>query len=277
MALIDDLSRIRRLDKHAENVKILTIDVERQRGEWKVERWDPYPPKYLHMDTMVRRPRIMCFAAKWYGNDDVIFLDERAPNGRGTGGMKRMVQTMWDLVDAADVVVTYNGEKADIPWMHEEFDYLELPRPMPPRSIDLYKTNRSRFARPYKTLRYVARELGVSAKIGVSGKDLWQLCAEGDPDAWEQMREYNVQDVLTTEEAWLSQLSWLNGAAHLGVLIDDGENRRCPNCGSTKLTRHHKPARANVRAYEAFRCDNCGTPIRTNILVGKPQYTRPIQ
>lgn len=275
MSLVDDLNHVRGLDKAATNVRILTIDVERQRGEWKVERWDPFPPKYLHMDTMVRRPRIMCFAAKWYGSDDIIYLDERGKAG-GTRGAGQMVRGMWDLLEEADAVVTFNGDKADVPWMHEEFQYHNLPRPMPYRSIDLYKMNRTRFARPYKSLRYLARELGTAPKMDVSGKDLWELCAQGDAAAWDTMRDYNIQDVRTTEESWLSQLSWLNGSAHLGVLIDDGENRRCPNCGSTKMTRHHKPARANVRAYEAFRCDDCGTPIRTNILVGKPQYTRPI-
>lgn len=264
--------RATELTPAAANVKILTIDVERQRGEWKVERWDPFPPKYLPMETMVRRPRIMCFAAKWYGNDEVIFLDER-----GRNGVQRMVKTMWELLDSADAVVTFNGDRADFPWMNEEIEYHDLPRPMPYRSIDLYKMNKQRFARPYKSLRYLARELGVAPKLDVSGKDLWELCEQGDPDAWALMREYNEQDVRTTEAAWLSQLSWLNGSAHLGVLIDDGQSRRCPNCGSVNLTRHKKPARANVRAYEAFRCDDCGTPVRSNILVGKPQHTRPIQ
>lgn len=265
------------LTSAASNARILTIDVERQRGEWKVERWDPFPPKYLHMDTMVRRPRIMCFAAKWYGSDEVIFYDERGANGRGTQGAKRMVRAMWELLDSADAVVTFNGDRADFPWMNEEFVYHDLPRPMPYRSLDLYKMNRTRFARPYKSLRYLARELGTAGKIDVSGKDLWDLCAEGNADAWAEMREYNIQDVFTTEEAWLAELSWLNGSTHLGVLIDDGQTNRCPNCGSVNLTRHHKPARANVRAYEAFRCDDCGTPVRSNILVGKPQFTRPIQ
>lgn len=270
-------SKAAALTPTASNTRILTIDVERQRGEWKVERWDPFPPKYLPMDTMIRRPRIMCFAAKWYGSDEILFFDERGKDAQGTRGAKRMVKAMWDLLEEADAVVTYNGDRADFPWMHEEFAYWGLPRPMPYRSIDLYKTNRSRFARPYKSLRYVARELGTAPKMDVSGMDLWDLCAQGDSAAWGTMRDYNIQDVRTTEETWLSQLSWLNGSAHLGVLIDDGRTNRCPNCGSVNLTRHHKPARANVRAYEAFRCDDCGTPVRSNILVGKPQFTRPIQ
>lgn len=277
MSLLDDIEQARGLADAAKNVKILTIDVERQRGEWKVRRWDPYPPKFLHMDTMVSRPRIMCFAAKWYGSDEIIYFDERGRNGKGTGGAKRMVKAMWELVNSADVIVTFNGDKADHPWMHEEFEHFGLPRPMPSRSIDLYKINKQRFARPYRSLRYLAREHGTAGKIDHDGKDLWDLCEQGDPDAWEEMREYNIRDVEVTEEIWLRQLSWLPGSAHLGVMIDDSETSRCPNCGSVRLTRQHKPARANVRAYEAFRCDDCGSPVRSNLLVGKPQFTRPIR
>lgn len=270
--------RLASLAPAATAANIVTIDVERQRGKWEISGWEPvYKRAWFPMETMVRRPRIMCFAAKWYGSDEVLFYDERGANGRGLGGQKRMVKAMWELLDSADAVVTFNGDRADIPWMNEEFDYLNLPRPMPYRSIDLYKMNRQRFARPYKSLRYIARELGTAGKLDTSGKDLWELCEQGDPDAWAEMRAYNEQDVRTTEEVWLRQLSWLNGSAHLGILINDGEGRRCPNCGGVNLSRHHKPARANVRAYEAFRCDDCGTPVRSNILVGKPQFTRPIQ
>src|SRR5690606_36376676 len=112
----------------------------------------------------------------------------------------------WDLLDSADAVVTFNGDRADIPWMNEEFAYLDLPRPMPYRSIDLYKMNRKRFARPYKSLRYIAREVGTAGKLDTSGKDLWELCELGDPVAWDEMRAYNAQEVRTTEELWLKQL-----------------------------------------------------------------------
>lgn len=264
-----------RLDKAVKDTRILVIDVERQRGEWRVRRWDPYPPKFLHMDMLVERPRIMCFAAKWYGSDDMVYLDERGTSGKGVGGRKRMVKAMWELLNQADVVVTYNGERADFPWMQEEFMYLDLPRPMPYKSIDLIKVNRKRFALPYRSLRYLARETGTSGKMEHEGPDLWDLCAAGDIAAWDQMRAYNEQDVRVTEELWLKLLPWLDGSTHMGVLIGDDTTRRCPNCGSAHLTQQKKPARAHVREYEAFRCDNCGAPLRTNFLVGKPQYTRP--
>lgn len=270
--------RIHALTPAAKNVKILTIDVERQRGKWEIEGWEPvYKRAWFPMETMVRRPRIMCFAAKWYSSDEVIFHDERGTNGRGTGGHRRMVQAMWDLLDTADAVVTYNGDKADFPWMHEEFMHAGLPRPMPFKSIDLIKVNRKRFALPYRSLRYLSRELGTSGKLEHEGPDLWDLCLAGDEDGWAQMEAYNRQDVIATEETWLRLLPWLDGAAHMGILIGDDEQRRCPNCGSVNLTRQRKPARAHVREYESFRCDDCGTPVRSNILVGKPQYTRPIR
>jgi len=270
--------RIAALTPAAANVKILTIDVERQRGKWEIEGWEPtYKRAWFPMETMVRRPRIMCFAAKWYGSDEVIYADERGRNGKGTGGWRSMVNRMWRLLDEADVVVTFNGDRADVPWMNEEFKYAGLPKPMPFKSIDLYKQSKRVRDLPYKSLRYLAREFGSQQKLEHDGPDLWKLCLDGDPDGWAQMEAYNRQDVIATESLWLDELPWLDGATHMGILIGDDNPRRCPNCGGSNLTRHHKPARAHVREYESFRCDDCGTPVRSNILVGKPQYTRPIR
>lgn len=268
VSLLGDLDALKARTK---NVRILTIDVERQRGEWKVRRWDPYPPKFLHVDTLVSRPYIMCFAAKWHTSDEVIFHDERGRDGR-----QRMVKAMWELVNEADVLVTYNGDKADIPWMKEEFKYAGLPKPMPAKSIDLYKQLKGEFALPYRSLRYAAREFGSIPKLETDGLDLWERCEQGDPEAWALMQSYNETDVRTTEDLWFDFLPWLNGSTHLGVLIGDGE-MRCPNCGSTSMTSQPKPARAYVREYQAFRCDECGSPLRTNFLVGQRQHSRPVR
>lgn len=265
MSLLDDLKA------RTKNVRILTIDVERQRGEWKVRRWDPYPPKFLHMDTMVSRPRIMCFAAKWHSSDEMIYHEERGRNGTA-----RMVKAMWDLVNEADVLVTFNGDRADIPWMKEEFRYAGLPKPMPSKSIDLYKQLKGEFKLPYRSLRYAAREFGNIPKLENDGLDLWERCEQGDEAAWAQMRAYNEQDVLATEDLWFDTLPWLNGTTHMGVLIGDGESR-CPNCGSTDLVAQDRPARAYVREYQAYRCGECRSPLRTNFLRGKPQHTRPVR
>lgn len=275
--LSESAAKVDAMKARTKNVRILTIDVERQRGKWEIEQWDPYLPKFARMETMVRRPRIMCFAAKWFGEDEVIYADERGRNGRGTGGWRRMVQQMWELLEAADVVITFNGDRADLPWMNEEFKYAGLPKVLPPRSIDLYKQSKAVRDLPYKSLRYLAREFGSQQKLEHDGPDLWKLCLTGDQAAWDQMRAYNEQDVVATEALWLDELPWLDGRAHIGLLIGDGESKRCPNCGSTDLKALAKPARAFVREYQAFRCQECGTPLRTNFLVGTPQYTRGVR
>lgn len=265
------------LKARTKSVRILTIDVERQRGKWLIEQWDPYLPKFARMETLVQRPRIMCFAAKWFGEDQIIFADERGRNGKGTGGWRSMVKQMWALLNEADVVVTFNGDRADIPWMNEEFKYARLNKPMPYKSLDLYKQSKAARNLPYRSLRYLAREFGTMNKLEHEGPDLWRLCEAGDPEAWTQMRSYNEQDVLVTEDRWLDDIPWLDGRVHMGMLISDGESMRCPNCGSNDLASQQKPVRAYTREYQAFRCNECGSPLRTNFLIGKPQHTRPVR
>lgn len=277
MALADAATRVDALKARTKGVRILTFDVERQRGKWLIEQWDPYLPKFARMETMIQRPRIMCFAAKWFGEDEVIYADERGRNGKGQGGWRSMVKQLWDLLNEADVVITFNGDRADLPWANEEFKYAGLPKVMPPKSIDLYKQSKAVRALPYKSLRYLAREFGSQQKLEHEGPDLWKLCAKADADAWDQMRAYNEQDVVATEALWLDELPWLDGRVHMGMLISDGESMRCPNCGSNDLESQQKPARAYTREYQAYRCNECGSPLRTNFLIGKPQHTRPVR
>ena len=275
MSLLDELGALKERTK---NVRILTIDVERQRGKWLIEQWDPYLPKFARMETMIQRPRIMCFAAKWFGEDEIIFADERGRNGKGVGGSLSMVKQMWKLLNEADVVITFNGDKADIPWMYEEFKHARINmRPMPFKSLDLYKQSKAARNLPYRSLRYWGREFGANQKLEHEGPDLWRLCEAGDPDGWAQMRAYNEQDVRVTEDMWLDELPWLDGRVHMGMLISDGQSMRCPNCGSDDLASQEKPARAYTREYQAYRCNECGSPLRTNFLIGKPQHTRPVR
>jgi hypothetical protein len=259
-------AKLPRLAKAAKHVKVLTIDVERAPGVGYF--WDPWGAN-ITPDKMQSEPRIMSFAAKWLGDKNVIFHDERS-------GHEAMIRAGWDLLSEADIVVTYNGEKADIPWFNEHFADYGLGPTAPFKSVDLIKSNRKKFKLVYRRLDYLAGRY-VGAVKDHTDFQLWLDCLAGDAKQWARMQKYNENDVRLTEKLYLQLLPWLVDQPHMGVMIGDGNQRRCSFCGGAKLRLHTKQVHAFVRTYQLFRCESCLGWNRSTILTGQGQFTRPIR
>jgi DNA polymerase elongation subunit (family B) len=264
MSLAD---RLATLAPAASNVKILTIDVERFPGRWK--SWDNMP-RFLSADKMIQAPRIFCFAAKWLHEKKPVTFDER-------DGHRAMIEEAWELLSEADVIVTYNGTRADVPWLNEHFLDYRLGPTAPFKHVDLIKTNRARFKLPYRSLDYLAGRVVDAHKEKTDGS-LWDRCEEGDPAAYETMLSYNRKDVTLTEQLMLELLPWLTDMPHMGIMAASGETQLCYACARpiTESQRWSKPARAYVREYALYRC-SCQAWNRTSYTIGKPQHTRPVK
>src|SRR5207253_3872004 len=103
-------------------------------------------------------------------------------------GRERMIKEIWKLIDEADAVVHYNGQKFDIPHINTEFIRQGLGPPSPFHHIDLCKIVKKTFLFPSAKLKYVAKELGLPGKVEHDGFPLWVRCIEGDKKAWARMR-----------------------------------------------------------------------------------------
>jgi hypothetical protein len=219
---------------------------------------------------MLQPPRIFMFAAKWLHEKKPVVFDERA-------GHRAMIEQAWELLSQADVICTYNGSKADVPWLNEHFLDYGLGPAAPFKHVDLIKTNRARFNLPYRSLDYLAGRVLDAHKIKTDS-ELWDLCEAGDEAAYAKMTKYNVSDVRLTEHLMIELLPWLTDMPHMGLLISDGESMRCWACGAqiTEKQRWSKPARAYVREYALYRC-SCLAWNRSTWLAGNPLHTRPVR
>lgn len=255
------------LAREAKNVRILTLDVERFAGRWR--SWDNQP-RFLAANQMLQPPRVFCFAAKWLHEKKAVTFDER-------DGHQAMTEAAWDLMSQADVLVTYNGTKADVPWLNEHFLDYGLGPAAPFKHVDLIKTNRQRFNLPYRSLDYLSGRVVGASKIKTD-YTLWDRCEAGDKDAYRDMLAYNCKDVVLTEQVMLELLPWITDMPHMGMLISDGEQHRCYACGRqiTEAQRWSKPARAYVREYALYRCE-CQSWNRSTFLIGKGQFTRSVR
>lgn len=240
--------------------KILTLDIETQRAV--VETFNLFRP-FIGIDRVMVPTRILCFAAKWRGDDRVIF--KSAWEDDDTASYERMMRAAFDLVSEADVVVTWNGDRFDLQWLESEFGRLGLGRPVPYRSLDLIKINKKWFKGGQMSLKldWSARRWIKDAKLPHGGSDLWHDIRHGTRDekraARKTMREYNIQDTVITEKLFEEFLPWSNINLAIYDSLDlDGQDR-CTKCSSTNLKKDGVKYRAtNAGLYQIYRCKDCG-------------------
>lgn len=244
--------------------KVLTLDIESkpmQAYVWsKKADWIP-DGQIIHPGGM------MCFAAKWLGKPEVEFYSEFKH------GKAKMIREAHRLLSEADIVITYNGDRYDIKRINNEFLQLGLTPPKPFRSIDLFKTNKSRFDLPSRKLDYIAQATGVGAKVEHAGFQLWIDCMAGDPEAWTAMEEYNVGDVVLTENLYIKLLPWLTNVPHMAMFNTDGG--LCPYCGFSLLA-EDGTTHTYVQEYPLYRCMNCEGWSRGNKPIQSPLETRKV-
>ena len=231
------------------DLKILEIDIESVPHEavtfgiWK----QTISPK-----NITKFGYTMCFAAKWFGKHGVMFHSE------WDGGMDKMVQAAWDLLNEADAIISYNGDRFDVPMLNKEFLKHGLLPPEPYHQIDLIKTVKREFRFPGgNSLDQVLRFLGMKQKISHKGIDLWIECMNSEPKALAEMERYNKRDVTIMEALYKRLLPWIKQHPNHALYTDD-TRPCCPKCGCRKLTRQGFK-HTKTQSYQQFKCTKCGS------------------
>ncbi len=106
------------------------------------------------------------------------------------------------------------------------------------KSFDIMKQTKRLFRLPSYSMDYITKYLGIQGKLGHTGRQMWEDIQFGSQKvakaALKLMSDYNIQDVLATEEMYTKLRKYMGHITHLGVL--SGESKvSCPNCGGHNL------------------------------------------
>lgn len=238
--------------------RILVIDLETQRSI--VETFSLFRP-FIHIDRVIRDSRILCFAARWRGEEKMIF--KSCWQDDDEDAYKAMLQSAWDLLDEADFVVTFNGDRFDIQWLQEEFGCFGLGRPTPCKSLDLFKTQKKHFRAGLLSgkLDWSSRKWLKDRKIPHGGTDLWHDIRYGNRaerrEAQRTMRTYCEHDTRLTGKLFEAYLPWIN--VNFALYEDnDDELLHCTKCNSTNMKRDGKKKYGtSAYLYQMHRCKDC--------------------
>ncbi|MFJ3084398.1 ribonuclease H-like domain-containing protein [Streptomyces halstedii] len=233
-------------------MKLLTLDIETSPNLAHV--WGLWQQN-VGLPQLLESGEVISFAAKWRDWRETKFYSSFHH------GKEAMIEAAHGLLDEADAVIHFNGARFDIPHLNREFIEAGLTPPSPYEQIDLLKVVKKNFRFPSNKLDYVTKALGLDHKISNSGHQLWVKCMAGDFQAWEEMKAYNMQDVVITEQLYDKLLPWITGHPSVG-LHDEIDEHSCPNCGSTELEKRGK-AYTSVSVFQRYRCV-CGKWSRGN-------------
>lgn len=232
-------------------MKILGLDIETSPhiayvwGLWK---------QNVAINQIAETGSTLCWAAKWIGEKEVTF------SGLNTSTFEAMLEDLWSLLDEADAVVHYNGQKFDIPTINREFVRLGWEPPTPYKQIDLYQIVKKQFRFASNKLDFVAQELGIGSKLEHKGMELWRGCMDGNEADWKVMEKYNKQDVVLVEDLYKRLLPWIHNHPNY-ALYTDTTRPVCPNCGSHHVVKKGMEY-AKTQMYQRYKCSDCGTNVR---------------
>jgi hypothetical protein len=235
--------------------KILTLDLERIPGRVTLDMWHPSDVKrmtYIGPERWESLPRTICLTAKWYGKRPEFVAEWDNPDDE-----YHVARRAWELIDAADVIVTYNGKRADLKWLQQDWDMARLPAPTPYKHVDLFAMN-TRWAFERRSLSHLLDRLSMANKDGHYNADEARAAVAGDEKARKRLARYNTGDVKVTE-ALFDRLRHHVKGINLGVYYPDCEDvNRCPRCGEADTLRDAGWYTAEQYRYAMRRCDACG-------------------
>lgn len=252
---VEDIRKARDLYHNVKLPKILIFDIETAPMTAYVwRRWK----QNISLDQTISEWFIICWSAKWLYEDKVmgdVLTSEEAIQQND----KRITESLWKLIDEADIVVAYNGKKADIPWMNTRFICNGLVPPSPYRIIDPIETAKRRFAFSSNKLDALAGYFNIPHKLETTF-ELWKGCMQGDKESLNYMLEYNKKDSYILEEVYLKLRPWIQNHPNIANLTDEN---CCPHCGSFNYeTIEDKYYNTQTGKYVIHRCKHCGTIFR---------------
>ena len=210
---------------------------------------------------------MLSYCAKWYGEDAVSYEDKRDSWADETDFS--LLESLWSLLDKADFIIAHNGKGFDIRKINSRFILNGMKPPSAYRVIDTLEIAKNRFGFTSNKLEWLTDKLCTQYKKNKHGKfpgfDLWSECLKGNIEAWEEMEEYNIYDVLSLEELYNILRPWDTKHPNVNLYYEDTRTR-C-RCGSYHLELNGY-AYTNISKFDKFQCQDCGAEVRgrTNLL-----------
>lgn len=229
--------------------KILLFDLETSPiNAWV---WERYETNVIFVE---QESYLLCYAAKWLnGSIFAKSLPDFHGYKKNPTNDKALVESLWDLLDEADIVIAHNADQFDVKKANARFAHYGMKPPSPYKTVDTLKIARRMFKFSSNKLDDLGEHLRFGKKIKTDFS-LWKGCMDGDKGSWAKMIRYNKRDVDLLQKIYLHFRPWIPNHPNVAILAD---KYGCPSCSSTML---QKRGRGITRSgtYVRYQCQSCG-------------------
>lgn len=209
---------------------------------------------------------LLSAAAKWLGNDNIYYEDMRGKVA--TEDDTHILDMLWKLLDEADILLTQNGIRFDLPKIKARMVMMGYKPFSPVKHIDTLQIAKKEFGFTSNKLEYMTDKLCTVHKKQkhqkFPGFELWAEMLKDNVEAFDECEEYNVDDILSLEELYLKLAAW--DSKHVNFNLYTSENEHVCRCGSKSVVEDGY-AYTGVSKFQRYRCLDCGatTRGRTNL------------
>ena len=239
--------------------KILILDIET--SPLKAYIWSRWRQN-VYLDQTISEWFMLCYAAKWLNSPNVI-SDKISTEEVLKEDDKRIVKSLWTLLDQADIVIAHNGKYFDIPKINSRFILHNLVPPSPYKVIDTKEVASKQFGFSSNKLDALATYFGIENK-DKTDFELWKNCLEGKQEAIDYMSKYCNKDVIILEQVYLKLRPYIKNHPNINIYEDSGV-LQCPNCGSKEVHSTNSLVVLRNQKYRAARCESCRAVSRFKI------------
>lgn len=175
------------MKKNSNQHKLLCIDLET--APIVAYTWQMYDTNVI---KRIKTFTILSFAYKWLGEKVQVEACD-------TQSEKSLLLKLNRLLSSAEIVVAHNGDSFDIKKINARFMVHKINPPSPYRTIDTKKVAKSVACFDSNSLENLGTDLEEGEKIKHRGFDMWLGCMAGKQCDWDDMKKYNMQDVVLLE------------------------------------------------------------------------------
>jgi len=211
--------------------KILIYDIETSRVEAKLF-WTG--KTYINYKQIRGEPKIISVSWRWLGEETVSHLTWDLK----THSDEVLMEKFLEVYNEADMVVGYNNNNFDDRWINARAMKYGLFVNVFVKSFDIIKQSKRLFRLLSYSMDYLAKFMDVTLKQSHEGIIMWDKLEDGTPEEQKEymakMIEYNIGDIVTTEEIFLKLRKYMGHKINVST-YEGGEKYGCPHCGGTNV------------------------------------------
>jgi len=196
---------------------------------------------------------VLSYAAKWYGNDEIHYMDQRHADPIENDFM--LLEGIHHLISEADYICGHNAKRFDVKKLNARFIKHGLPPLKQVPVIDTLTIAKRVAAFTSNKLEYLAKFLGCSnekmCERKFNGMTLWNETMKRNIEAFDEMELYNKMDVIVLEQVYEKLIPYDNS-----ISFQAFHQKRVCTCGGIEFKKNgfRYTKQGCFRVYYCVKC-----------------------